>query len=485
MFDLKEGEPIQMLRQFAAFVDGEMYENYGAAKLTVKNEKANGYISLYEPFPGLTSWIYNIEFSTELEFSFIFSNDRPVYFGYILSGFQLQKFPEEEESTVIEENQNFILITEPDSSCKFVISGKELFQCCYIIINTEVARRSSTVGSSQVQVFMGEMFEQIDKNQRYRYQGSVGEKSRLYAETIISNERTDLVGRLLTEGAIMSLLGTQIRAHDQDPQTKKLLTELTREDLKKLATIGDYVETYGQGKITLTKVATKLKLSPRKINAGVQFLFGVTFVQYITNLRLESAKDYMQCSNDSLKEICFRFGFMSRTRFNELFLNKYGILPADYMEELANDTTLFEICYRSLARKNIVEKDVVEIMALTERNNVKKEMTGCLLFYQNVFFQLIEGPRKEVLCLYNKIKNDKRHRDIDIIWKGAKPKRNFTSWVVPKVKNEKVLYFVAPNASKEINMQELVDDELDNSLTSRELWLKIRKILHSGEKRDK
>ena len=82
--------------------------------MIIENKHGKGSIALYELFPGLTAWVYNINLASDLVIDLKFSNNRPYYFGYNVSGYHLQKFPEESEYKTINQNQNFIVISEPD-----------------------------------------------------------------------------------------------------------------------------------------------------------------------------------------------------------------------------------------------------------------------------------------------------------------------------------------------------------------------------------
>ena len=112
MLGLNENSPFEMLRQFAVHLNADLQEDFGAARLILDNEKGKGGIRLYEIFPGLTAWVYDINFNSDFTIVLKFSEGRPYYFGYHISGYQMQKFQNEEESRKIEQGQNFTLVGE-------------------------------------------------------------------------------------------------------------------------------------------------------------------------------------------------------------------------------------------------------------------------------------------------------------------------------------------------------------------------------------
>jgi len=58
------------------------------------------------------------------------------------------------------------------------------------------------------------------------------------------------------------------------------------------------------------------------------------------------------------------------------------------------------------------EKEIEEIGLVSAENNQKNNITGVLIYFNELFFQIIEGDELRIDLLYEKIKQDKRHTDI-------------------------------------------------------------------------
>ena len=59
-----------------------------------------------------------------------------------------------------------------------------------------------------------------------------------------------------------------------------------------------------------------------------------------------------------------------------------------------------------------------------ERNNI----TGCLLYHNQEFIQILEGEKETVLNLFSKIGQDGRHTDVLLLAEGRKADRVFYQW---------------------------------------------------------
>ncbi len=70
------------------------------------------------------------------------------------------------------------------------------------------------------------------------------------------------------------------------------------------------------------------------------------------------------------------------------------------------------ITYISKITNPLSNKEIEQIGNISIQNNIQVNITGTLVFFEKMFFQIIEGDDKEVDRLYEKIGNDPRHCDI-------------------------------------------------------------------------
>ena len=55
-------------------------------------------------------------------------------------------------------------------------------------------------------------------------------------------------------------------------------------------------------------------------------------------------------------------------------------------------------------------------------------ITGCIIYQDGFFMQMLEGPREAVFALYEKIKTDPRHHDVGIVIEAQARRRIFVDW---------------------------------------------------------
>ncbi len=90
--------------------------------------------------------------------------------------------------------------------------------------------------------------------------------------------------------------------------------------------------------------------------------------------------------------------------------------------------TVHRIVYLSRARSGLDEGAVEKLVKSARTKNRKLGITGALLFEQGHFFQILEGPRKEVRSLFRAIQNDERHEQVHLLIEETLRNRQFNGW---------------------------------------------------------
>lgn len=189
------------------------------------------------------------------------------------------------------------------------------------------------------------------------------------------------------------------------------------------------------------------------------------------------AKELLQTTDMHIAEISDRIGYSSRSYFSKMFRARYGNLPREIKKAHIAGDLLFEVTYRSMAKDHISDEDIDKIVSRSRDANRLHGITGSLIYHRKVFFQLIEGPREQVLRLYENINKDRRHFDISTMWKGSKPSRDFGQWDMALLADSGILNISYDGDTKELNLGRLMGNLDNQSLRSQSLWRKVRNVI--------
>jgi len=89
---------------------------------------------------------------------------------------------------------------------------------------------------------------------------------------------------------------------------------------------------------------------------------------------------------------------------------------------------LYEVLYVSTLAPEQPLSVVAEIAGRARQANAELDITGLLIFDGQRFCQQLEGPRKAVLKLIERIRNDPRHINVEVLHHGPLAGRRFQNF---------------------------------------------------------
>ncbi len=98
-----------------------------------------------------------------------------------------------------------------------------------------------------------------------------------------------------------------------------------------------YINKHYTEPITLTSIAKNFDFSTSYITKLFHNFLGKGTVDYINDLRLTAACEYLISSNYSIGEISNKIGFSNQYYFDRLFKRKYGVTPKEFRKSNNNN----------------------------------------------------------------------------------------------------------------------------------------------------
>lgn len=94
------------------------------------------------------------------------------------------------------------------------------------------------------------------------------------------------------------------------------------------------------------------------------------------------------------------------------------------------ETPLFSLVYASDAARPLADTDLDAILARSRDWSHTVGLTGMLLFKDESFMQVLEGPERMVRKTFRFIRKDRRHRDVRILSESQVSSRQFGPWTM-------------------------------------------------------
>jgi two-component system response regulator YesN len=94
--------------------------------------------------------------------------------------------------------------------------------------------------------------------------------------------------------------------------------------------VQDFVKINYAKQITIQEVSNKVNLSPNYFSTLFRNQVGITFLDYLTKVRMENAKFMLKTSLMNISQIAYSVGYADEKYFSKLFLRMTGVKPTEY-----------------------------------------------------------------------------------------------------------------------------------------------------------
>ncbi|WP_127532842.1 helix-turn-helix domain-containing protein [Paenibacillus kobensis] len=135
-----------------------------------------------------------------------------------------------------------------------------------------------------------------------------------------ADARSRIAGSAADEAASAYVLSALRRSRElREQQTVSALERAKR-----------FIESRFKEELSLEEVAEYVHLNPFYLSKVFKQYVGESFIDYLTRLRINEAKQMMDDETLSLKEICFEVGYKDPNYFSRVFKKVTGLTPSDY-----------------------------------------------------------------------------------------------------------------------------------------------------------
>lgn len=89
-------------------------------------------------------------------------------------------------------------------------------------------------------------------------------------------------------------------------------------------------ENYANDNLSLRQISEYVQLSESYFSTIFTKEIGTSFIDYLTSIRIEKAKELLEYSNLKIYEICEKVGYTNKEHFSRIFKKHVGVSPKDY-----------------------------------------------------------------------------------------------------------------------------------------------------------
>ncbi|MBO6879639.1 BLUF domain-containing protein [Winogradskyella sp.] len=115
----------------------------------------------------------------------------------------------------------------------------------------------------------------------------------------------------------------------------------------------------------------------------------------------------------------------------------------------------YSVIYQSKSQSHFAPMDIELMLMKAKRKNKRLKITGCIVYADNKFIQLIQGPKDAIIDLYKEIKADKRHFKVTTLLEQSTEQKIWSDWSM-------AMLDFSGNAKQVMNSRILLESYLEN-----------------------
>lgn len=450
------------------------YNNF----VEIDNDKATGIAKNFKIFNGLHVSVFDIKAHSEIIIEEFYPNLEVIHFLFCSEGCLTQIDDFENKEVYLARKQNVILSTFCNRKIKLKVSPNTKLKFSIFSIDVKGLNKDGLATLEfPTKHMVVSLVNAINKNKPFSFFGGFSTDIAALVNKLIKVDINRMHNRLYAESLAYNIIASQYEEYlfRNDHQTKKCA--LTNREKETILELGDYLSNNLAQKHTLTSLVKRTGLNEKKIQSGFTYFYGETINKYITNLRLIKAQELLDTTNKTISEIVYEIGLNSRSYFSTIFYKKLGVHPKEYSQLNKISNPIYELCYTSKAKGILSNSELNNIIKEARKKNKKNNVTGCLIYHEHNFYQILEGTKDNVLKVMESIKKDNRHYDIKLILEGYKSGRIFKKWKMAFISNNNSLSLENISKSITINLNILKVENFSSHLTVKRVWERVYNYL--------
>lgn len=323
-----------ILQQLNLSLGGRVSESWGERILTFDNEIGTGVFRSISFNWGVSLLDCDVQFKDDVKIIFKTSSVSPVEFIFISKGFFQYGEDNKADFIDLEQYQNIVIAPKRFSAKTFVFPPEKNVKVNFIRIVKKEYMKKKNSNVTYLNELMLSVFNDENASMPYKHAGSYSLKIAEQVSALNSVYESGIIRTISLEGRLYVILAMQLMEHHNFVSDMVLPESVSKNDIKKIHQLSEFIVDNISTPISVNSLAKRACISPKKLQLGFKVLYSKSVNEYVRQLKLEIARDYLRNTDLSVSEIVYSVGIKSRSYFSKIFSEAYGILPTGYRKQL-------------------------------------------------------------------------------------------------------------------------------------------------------
>lgn len=320
-----------LLTQLNNYLKGTLNTKWGETTLAFNNNIGKGTLKSISFDWGVSLIDYDVWFDEDIKIVFELDAMTPIEFIFISEGSFDYQHNGNKDRLKLQRYQNIIMSPLSNSTKTYFFPKGQRIKANFIQIEQKKYAKKKHNNIKYLNEVLLSVFEDRALKLPFQHLGNFNLKIADQVKVMHDGDNGEGIVRTLDlEGRLNIILALQILEHHRFEQNETLPESLTREDIKKIHRLSEFIVDHISEPMTIKRLSQESLLSPKKLQMGFQMLYNKTVNEYTKMMKMEIARDLLKNTEFSVSEVVYKVGIKSRSYFSKIFCEQYGILPTEY-----------------------------------------------------------------------------------------------------------------------------------------------------------
>ncbi len=276
---------------------------------------------------GLAYIEYNCMFHEDIEIRFSLNQTHPLKFLYSSQGEIFHSFKDGANWSKADLYKYLVVASSQQNDHILKIKGGHWIRIHSVEIERIAFYNKVHSYLKEVNQSTLDLFGDIHGNNEFSRSGNYGLNLIDIIRDLNTRTYNGFVRIIHLEAKTLEMLAHHVLELNHDLLSTDIRQIMSADDIKKVKKVTDIIQKSLNSVPTISTLATMVGLNKNKLQNLFQLLYKQTIHQYLTDHRLEEAKNMLQTTTLPVGEICDKIGYTNGSHFSRLFFERYGIYP--------------------------------------------------------------------------------------------------------------------------------------------------------------
>jgi AraC-like DNA-binding protein len=304
-------------------------EQGNTTSFSIPKDIGEGLIEATQFASGLGFISAKYKFQKETIFEIEKDKINPLKFVFNLGEEFYHKFENDKEYRKLEKYTSAIISSSPDNMHSFMVPKEKDIHIFSIELNRNLFEHKINDFNFELDDELITLLRDVESKKPFFYNCYFGAKELELIQKIIKVDKQGFIGSLYKEGIVYNLLSLSLENY-LGKKCSDGRSKMSKEDIDTVVNASSFIEENMNDLPTIEEIAAKHLVSESKIQKLFKDYYKCSVHDFLSNKRLELAKNLLEGTDKTIAEIAEDLGIRSKSYFSKIFKDRYGVTPSNY-----------------------------------------------------------------------------------------------------------------------------------------------------------